>query len=257
MSRLVDFVTLNPKGIRRLIGKPADEGDVPVWEHNKRADRYTIKPLVPKDEGILIWGAAAAERALGIWTRSISNGYLPADFPWAHVQTAVRAIKDGLEKQLEVQAADICSRFATFFADGLDFRRRFPKFKFDDVGDFDVLAYWPESNGWLIVECKYNQPPFCIKDARRLRERIFGIAPDRGQFSKIDRRRQFLTLNSDRMRDALGWPASHVSEMSIYEAYASRDIYWWMRNPPYPVSAEFVRIDGLDGWLQSKGFAKE
>ena len=255
--RLVDFLTLNPKGIRRLIGKPADEGDVPVWEHNKRADRYTIKPLVPKDEGILIWGAAAAERALGIWTRSISNGYLPADFPWAHVQTAVRAIKAGLEKQLEVQAADICSRFATFVVDGLDFRRRFPKLKFDDVGDFDVLAYWPESNSWLIVECKYNQPPFCIKDARRLRERIFGVAPDRGQFSKIDRRRQFLTLNSDRMRDALGWPASHVSEMSTYEAYASRDIYWWMRNPPYPVSAEFVRIDGLDGWLQSKGFAKK
>jgi hypothetical protein len=34
-----------------------------------------------------------------------------------------------------------------------------------------VCEYPPQTSN---VECKYNQPPFYLKDARRLRDRIFG-----------------------------------------------------------------------------------
>ena len=55
---------------------------------------------------------------------------------------------------------------------GIDFHRRYPKEKFDDVGDYDVLAYWPNKNIWLTIECKYNKVPFCLKNSRRLRDYI-------------------------------------------------------------------------------------
>jgi hypothetical protein len=249
---MVDFVTLDSTAVRRLLGKTVDESDVPVWEHTKRGNRYTIRPLIKIDGGLLAWGAAAANRASSIWSGSISDGYLPADFNWPRVKEQVRAIKEGLEKQLEVQAFKVCSRTTTYVLHGIDFKYRFPEEQFDDVGDFDVLAYWPDLNRWLSVECKYNQPPFCLKDARRLRERIFGTDNDRGQFGKIEKRRLFLLEHNGRLRALLGWPASPGDrEPTFTEVYVSRDIYWWMRNTPYDVPSSFVRIDGLDGWLRT------
>ncbi len=249
--RLLDFVTLDSAAVRRLLGKHVHESDVPVWEHSKRDNRYTIRPLIKIDEEVFAWGAAAANRASCIWTGSISNGYLPADFNWPRVKEQVRAIKTGIEKQLEVQAFTICSRATSYVKKGIDFKYRFPKEQFDDVGDFDVLAYWPDSNQWLSVECKYNQPPYCLKDARRLRERIFGTNKERGQFAKIEGRRAFLYEHCDRLRMLLGWPASECNrDPSFIDVYVSRDIYWWMRNTPYSVPTHFVRIDALDRWLR-------
>lgn len=162
-------------------------------------NRYT-DPGMPQ---ILTWGADACDRAASIWVNSISNGYLPADFDWLQVKGVVRKIKADLEKQLEIRAFEVCSRATTLLYHGIDFRRKFPKEQFDDVGDFDVLAYWPETNQWLCIECKYNQPPFCLKDTRRLRDRIFGSNSQRSQISKIERRHQFMLSNSERLRELL------------------------------------------------------
>ena len=255
-NRIITFLTLSRTEIRRLIGKDVDEGDVPIWEHTKRGGRYTIKPLVPADQNLLAWGAASAQKARSVWAGSITSGYLPADFDWPSVQGQVRTIKQALEKGLERQTFEIVSNYTSFVVPGIDFKRRFPKEKFDDVGDFDVLAYWPQEGKWLVGECKYNQPPFCMKDARRLRERIFGIPHDRGQFSKIEGRRAFLAANMNRLRELLKWPSPvQATAVAVDELYISKEIYWWLRFPPYEVPTQFVRIDNLSAWLTEHDYA--
>jgi hypothetical protein len=250
-EKFIALVSLDPKGIRRLLGKSADESDVPLWEHNKRGDRYTIKPLLHEEHGHWIWGAASMERAARIWRQTLANGYMPADYDWPNVKNAVRDIKTHLEQQLETATVAILLRATPYAEGGINFRRRFPKESFEDVGDYDALAYWPAMNQWVSVECKYNQPAFCLKDARRLRDRIFGTAADREQFGKIERRRAFLHAEMERMRKALGWPLPPTDlQPTVHELYVSRDIYWWMRNPPYPVPTCFLRIDSLDRWLR-------
>jgi hypothetical protein len=252
ITAAIAFLTLAPSGIRQLSRKDALEPDVPVWEHFKRVHRYLIRPLVPLSENQLTWGAATAARTRSIWLGSFSNGYLPADFSWPNVSRVVRDIKKGIEDQLEVRAGQICLRHTAHAIQGIDFRNRFPQEQFDDVGDFDVLAYWPDRNLWLAVECKYNQPPYCLKDARRLRERVFGDGNDHAQFAKIDRRLQFLTVQCDRLRSLLDWPLHATNApLAIRAAYVSRDIYWVFLHPPYPVAAKFVRIDSLDDWLRT------
>jgi hypothetical protein len=253
-EKLIALVSLDPKGIRRLLGKSIDEGDVPLWEHNKRGDRYTIKPLLQDEQGNLIWGAASMERAARIWRQTLANGYMPADFDWPNVKNAVHDIKAHLEQQLETATVAILLRATPYAEGGIDFMHRFPKEDFDDVGDYDGLAYWPAMNQWVIAECKYNQPAFCLKDARRLRDRIFGTPANREQFAKIERRRAFLQAQMERIRKALGWPLPPTGLQTIVrELYVSRDIYWWMRNLPYPVPTHFVRIDSLDSWLRGNG----
>lgn len=125
-----------------------------------------------------------------------------------------------------------------------------------DVGDFDVLAYWPATNTLVVVECKYNQPPFSVKDSRRLRDRIFGKdETDRtGQFSRIARRRAFVKEHRGRMLELLKWPPAEVDESRDVEMYVSRDLHWWMVHPPYPVPTFFVAVDSLDIWLKDQAW---
>jgi hypothetical protein len=179
---------------------------------------------------------------------------MPADFDWPNVKNAVRDIKSRIEQQLEIATGIILSRATPYAERGIDFKRRFPKEKFEDVGDFDGVAYWPALNQWVTVECKYNQPAFCLKDARRLRDRMFGTQTNKAQFAKIERRRLFLHDRMDGIRSALRWPMPPAAlQPVVHELYVSRDIYWWMRNPPYPVPTCFLRIDGIDSWLRAEG----
>lgn len=254
--RAIDFLVLEAAGIRRLIGRETETEDVPVWEHSKRAARYTIKPLIRLSDGRLLWGAAIADRAARIWTSSISAGYLPADFPWPSVRAVVGGAKKELEDGLEDAAHTISARATPYAVKGLDFKYRFPKQGFPDVGDFDVLAYWPEGNRWLLCECKYNQPAFCLKDARRLRDRVFGGNGEAGQFVKIERRRQFFSDNVDLIRQLLGWPDPTVNSPSVTELYICKDLHWWLRFPPYDVPTKFAQIDTFGAWLSTNGFMR-
>lgn len=250
---VIELLVLKPDQAWLLLGKNIVADDVPVWEHSKRGSRHAIRPLIELSDGRVIWGAALVERTKRIWAGSISDGYLPADYPWPAIQKTVGQLKKELESGLEDRAHEVCARIMPYATKGVDFKRRFRKLQFPDVGDFDVLAYWPEKNLWLMVECKYNQPAFCLKDTRRLRDRIFGRGGgEGGQLRKIERRREFLTQNWDILRSLLGWPTPADKPFSLTELYVSKDTHFWLRFPPYEVPTHFVQIDTLDAWLRSE-----
>lgn len=251
--KIVQFLTLCPLEIRRLEGKELAEGDVPFWEHNKRLHRYTIRPLVPVNSQ-LCWGAEQASRSMSIWLSTVVHGYLPGDFKWPSVVQHVRSIKESIETNLERRTEEIFKRHTPYVIGGVDFFKKFKGKGFADVGDFDVLAYWPDTNILVYAECKYNQPAFSVKDSRRLRDRIFGSSPadKKGQFVKIVGRRSFVEGHRTRMLELLNWPIpSSIHEPTNIELYVSREIHWWMMHPPYAVPTKFVRVDTLDAWLRN------
>ncbi|MBE5222104.1 hypothetical protein IG608_11625 [Pectobacterium sp. A113-S21-F16] len=251
VEKIIDFLILNPNKIRKLLGTDSECFDVPISDHNKRDHRYNIRPLIETSNSNIIWGAAAAYRAGTIWIAHTANGYLPAEFEWSHISHEVGKIKEGIEKQLEITTFNIVKRFATQIELGIEFKKRFPNKKFPDVGDFDTLAYFPDSNTWLNIECKYNQPYYCIKDMRRLREKIFGRGDKRGQIGKIEKRINFLAENYNDILTLLNWNNSRDKhDVKFINLYISRQIYWWLRYPPYETNINFVQVDALESWLQ-------
>jgi len=250
---IVSFLTLSEKGVLRLFGRDVDEVEVPYWEHSKRTHRYAIRPLVV-DGAQLRWGAEATSRSMYNWMSPVRDGYLPADFDWPNVGPLIREVKEGIEKRLEIRTTEIFGRHTPFVERGVDFYRRFRSERFDDVGDFDVFAYWPEENLLVTGECKYNQPTYTAKDGRRLRDRIFGKSEsDRaGQFSRILGRRQFLEKNRSKLLELLKWPVPEGKSARHLELYVSRNVYYWMVHPPYRVPTKFVRVDTLDSWIQTE-----
>lgn len=252
-ERIVAFLTLSEHGVRRLSGRDVDESDVPFWEHNKRTHRYAIRPLIV-DGSDLRWGAEVTSRAMHNWMSTVRDGYLPADFDWPHVRPVIRKIKASIEKRLETRTEEIFQKHTPFVKRGVDFFRKFREEGFEDVGDFDLLAYWPDINLLVTVECKYNQPPYTIKDGRRLRDKIFGKSEDDrgGQFSRILGRRRFIEQNRSRLIKLLEWPEAETEQPNNIELYVSRDVYYWMVHPPYPVPTQFVRVDTLDTWIKTE-----
>lgn len=253
-KRIVAFLTLSETGLLRLSGRDVQEVEVPYWEHSKRVHRYAIRPLVQVGDE-LRWGAEAASRCMFNWMSSVRDGYLPADFGWPNIEPAVRQVKASIEKQLEFRGEEIFHRHTPHVARGIDFYRKFRAEGFEDVGDFDVLAYWPDHNLLVAVECKYNQPAYTMKDGRRTRDKIFGRSEDdKGQIGKVLRRGAFLKQHRTRMLELLGWPKPVIGPERYVELYVSRDIYYWMVHPPYPVPTHFVRISTLDSWLKTELF---
>lgn len=253
-ERIVAFLTLSETGILQLAGRDVQEQEVPYWEHSKRVHRYAIRPLVQVGDE-LRWGAEAASRCMFNWMSSVRDGYLPADFGWPNIEPAVRKVKASIEKRLEFRGEDIFRRHTPFVARSIDFYRKFRAEGFEDVGDFDVLAYWPDHNLLVAVECKYNQPAYTMKDGRRIRDKIFGRKEDdKGQIGKVLRRGAFLEQHRTRILELLRWPRPAIAPMRYVELYVSRDIYYWMVHPPYPVPTHFVRISTLDSWLKTEVF---
>ncbi|SER45758.1 hypothetical protein SAMN05216589_0613 [Halopseudomonas bauzanensis] len=253
-ERIVAFLTLSETGLLRLAGRDVQEAEVPYWEHSKRVHRYAIRPLVQVGDE-LRWGAETASRCMFNWMSSVRDGYLPADFGWPNIEPVVRQVKAGIERRLEFRNEEIFRRHTPFVARGIDFYRKFRTEGFEDVGDFDALAYWPGHNLMVAVECKYNQPFYTMKDGRRIRDKIFGRKEgDKGQIGKVLRRGAFLEQHRTRILELLGWPKPANAPERYVELYVSRDIYYWMVHPPYPVSTHFVRISTLDSWLKTELF---
>jgi hypothetical protein len=253
-ARIVAFLTLSETALLRLAGGDVQEEEVPYWEHSKRIHRYTIRPLVQVGDE-LRWGAETASRCMFNWMSSVRDGYLPADFGWPNIEPVVRQVKASIERRLEFRSEEIFRRHTPFVVRGIDFYRKFRTEGFEDVGDFDVLAYWPDHNLMVAVECKYNQPFYTMKDSRRIRDKIFGRKEgDKGQIGKVLRRGAFLEQHRTRMLELLGWPKPVNAAERYVELYVSRDIYYWMVHPPYPVPTHFVRISTLDSWLKTELF---
>lgn len=254
ITNAINFLILDPENLRKIIGKEdgIEEADIPVWEHFYRGSRYNIRPLLNIRDDLISWGSASVFKAKSIWSGNITSGYLPAGYEWGNVNHFVDGIKVSLETKLEKLAFNVFKRNLEHSFNNIDFKRRFKSEKFDDVGDFDVLVYVPNSNTLISVECKYNKPPRCMKDMKKLRELVF--TKRKSHINKIERRHRFLEKNSNRIFELLDIPRSVGNAVpKVISLYVTKDSYWWMVNPPQDIEfdVEFEQIDFLESWLNN------
>ena len=251
---ILDFLTLKPEEILWIIGEDQPCDDLPVWEHNKRPARYTLRPLI-KIEDKYHWGPYAVRSAGLIWSGSPSMGTLPVDIGKVRVGQLLEQWKSLLDKEVELRAAEIVKRFTPHVRPSAKLHRLDAAGKHpNDLGDYDVLAYSTKAHAVLNIECKNMLPVYCLKDARRLREKIFGVpGKDEGHFRQIEKRQQYLLGHWAAIAKALKWPLSATEPPKILSLYVTPITYWWTRFPPRKVNATFLRIEMLSKFIQDLG----
>jgi hypothetical protein len=248
---IINFLTLKSEDIIRLSGQDETCSDLPVWEHRKRYARYNLKPIIVID-GVFYWGPYSVRRSGIIWSGNLSYGTLPTNLQSPAIQEILRSEKKLIEDNLVIKTLEIVKRVTPYARSNvwlhkLDKAKNFPS----DLGDYDVLAFYPEKNIVLNIECKDILPPFCQKDAKTLRETIFGEGDkDQGHFKQINKRRVYLSDNFLEIAKTLNWPIELSKLPEIVTLYVTRMTYWWTKFPPYEIDAVFQRVDLLSKFIE-------
>ncbi len=249
IAGIVDFLTLKPDQVLRVIGQADPCLDLPVWEHRKRYARYTLRPLILIGDKYF-WGPYSAMKSGIIWSGNLSYGTLPIDLQSPKVQEVVESEKELIEDAIVEKSYDIIKTYSKYVVKNCDLHD-VNTFYPAELGDFDILAYLSEKNVILNIECKDILPVFCLKDAKRLREKIFGRpGKDQGHFEHIDRRQKYLTENVRQIAKDLSWPLAGDAVPKIVTIYLTRLTYWWTRFPPREINASFLRVDMLANFIQ-------
>lgn len=144
-------------------------------------------------------------------------------------------------------------RYTSFALKNLKLHNLKPKgFHPSDLGDYDILSFYPEKNIVFNIECKDILPPFCFKDTKRLREKIFGIpGKHQGFFKQIIKRKEYLNDHIFDIVKTLSWSLEKDIHPEILTVYLSRRSFWWTRFPPDEIEASFVRIDMMDDFIRN------
>ncbi|MBI5954565.1 MAG: hypothetical protein HY865_23155 [Chloroflexi bacterium] len=247
---ILEFLTLKSEDVLRVLNQEVLSDDLPVWEHRKRYARYTIKPLISLD-GIYFWGPYSTRRTGIIWSNAISERSLPFDLLSPEINNVLDSQSRLIEKALEEKALLITKRYTDFAEPNVELHKRDVGYHPLELGDYDVLAYLPKANIILNVECKEIARAYCAKDAKRLREKIFG-RPDReiGYLGRVEIREAYLKENCRKIADLLKWPVNPENLPNVLSIFVSREMYWWTMFPTRQTSVVFKRIDLLSQFLE-------
>ena len=249
---ILSFLTLKSDDVIRILGQDYICDDIPIWEYRKRFSRYALRPLIFIDD-TYYWGPYSAKKSETIWSGNLSQGSLPTDLESPNIQKEIDQEKQLIDRALEKKANEIVSRFTGYAINNCILHDRdkaggHPT----DLGDYDVLAFYGEKNVVLNIECKDNLPPFCLKDATRLKRTIFGEGDgDEGHFRKINKRKDYLLRNIRKIAESLHWPIDSNHLPKVETIYLTRDTFWWTRFPPIDTGVTFLQSTQLSMFIES------
>jgi hypothetical protein len=248
---ILQFLTLRSYDVIRILGQKEPQKDIPIWEHRKRYARYTLRPLILIDDEYH-WGPYSTQSAGIIWLYSTSSGTLPTDLQGPTIQSVIDAGKKLIENALVNKTLEITMRYTPHVKTNVELHRLFKQGGHpEDLGDYDVLAYHPEKKVVLNIECKDILSVHCLKDLKRLREKIFGRAgKDQGYIKQINRRQDYLSDHFIEIATALQWPNNINKIPKIIPIYLSRSNYWWTRFPPTKTDIVFLRVELLSKFIE-------
>lgn len=251
LGAIIDFLTLRSEDVLRVDGQEDDTPDVPVWEHAKRMTRYTIRPIVRIGD-LYIWGPYSISKAVELWTGIAHSHKLPAPLAAPATKAMVQKAHEDLESAMELKCKEIVDRHTEHTCMNL-----FPH-KLDvsiaDIGDFDVLALFADKGIVIAIESKIVDQPYCMKDTRRLREKIFGREKSdgtmaEGYLQKAEARHNYLKPNAAKLIAKLGWPNSSAP-IKVMSLFVTQDSYWWTRFPLLTTEVQFVESRLLGDFLR-------
>jgi hypothetical protein len=200
----------------------------------------------------MCWGPHSVNKSASIWSGNVTYGTLPFDTGSKRIEDVLRSIKKDVEKRIVSKGEEVLRRYTRYIRTNCELCNLPPKGTHPrELGDYDILAYIPEKKLLLNIECKDILPVFCLKDAKRLREKIFGReGKNDGHISPINRRQTYLSSNYRSIIQSLGWPSEGIDSLEIIPVYLTRMSYWWTRFPPIETDIKFVELSMLSGFVE-------
>jgi hypothetical protein len=244
ICKLIELLTLDQSHMLTILGDNNTTQDLPVWEINKRPNRYIVKPLI-KLGGNIFWGPYSVDKTQKNWLSRLMNGDMPFDLQKPKVVTVIEERKHDIECKIVEHVFGLIKQCTPCAEKELYLHKRDKYSGYsEDLGDFDVIAFLPEHDVLLNIECKDLTGGFCPKDSKRLREKLFGNKKGDGYVGRVECRETYLRDNIIEIFKTLNWPASN-GQTRIISWFVSRSHYYWYSFPPYETDVQFIKISML------------
>ena len=251
--KIFDILTLKKDKMLTIVGDVNIAKDLPVWENNKRPYRYTVKPIIELDENSFIWGPYSIKKVLNNWIKQLMDGSIPYDLQNQKIECVISQRKDDIGRKVENKAYEILQRHTPFVEKNVYLDKRDKQGKHpSSLGDYDVLVYIKAKNIVLNVECKDLLGAYCIKDAKRLRDQLFGEPKEKNYISKVIRREGYLVKNLKEIFLILNWECLDIKKVKVVSVFTVRHLFWWHLFPEYETNVEFVKLSKLDDFVKEK-----
>jgi len=253
LNRVFDFLVLSPDHMLVIYEQQSLCDDLPVWEHYKRPGRYSIRPVI-RIEDKYYWGAYSTRRAMMVWMSAIQSGKLPFDIQANKIKAIFEEEKTKIERAIVTRTSEILADFTSNVQIEVELHKRDRAGNHPtDLGDYDVLAYIPERNILLNVECKDILPAYCMKDDSRIRRKFFGDRgiEDRGFLGKVEKRAAYLRENGQSVLKILDGNVTGGEAFQVISMFVSRRSYWWTRFPPIDTDVQFVSLNTLRDFINT------
>jgi hypothetical protein len=248
---IMDFLLLKPTEVKTLLSDSkegiSEQNDIPIWEYSKRYSRPEIRPLIQVGNK-LYFGTGATYTAFGIWNESIIR-FFP---PYLMKSKNVSRIFSDAEKALQDHLVEVAYQIVSKITKHLEKEKELHKLgdNFDNVGDVDVFALILEKKVILNLECKYIRDSFCIKDAKRDRDKIFfGRTKEKSYLEKVKLRETWLTSNKKIVLEYFGQGMIDSEDFCIKSLFVMNNYNYWTINPPVETGIDIVYIEDLEEYL--------
>lgn len=249
MCKLIDLLTLDQSHMLSILGDNNTTKDLPVWEINKRPNRYIVKPLLKLGSNIF-WGPYSVDKTQKNWLSRLMNGDMPFDLQKQKVVAVIEKRKQDRETKIVEHVFGFMKQLTPYAEKELYLHRRDKSAGHpDDLGDFDALIFLSKQNMLLNIECKDLSGGYCPKDSKRLREKLFGQKKGDGYIGRVECRETYLRNNIAKIFKTLNWPGPNGHTKNI-SWFVSRSHYYWYSFPPYKTEVQFVKTSMLKSEIE-------
>lgn len=211
VTKALDFLILDPNLLKTISGS-APHDILPIWEREKRDNRFSVKPVI-LDEEYCIFSPVIMNQVLSLWRSGITEWYLPYEIGLKNLKSVLKKWKKRYEDEMVQDIAAMFRANAEYAVyPEIELFKRFPDDEYpEELGDYDVIAINTSQKEIWLIESKVLQKVGSIYEDQMQQKSFFFQHKDD---EKFQRRIDYVKENTGKVLKSFGITPTDYSIVS-------------------------------------------
>lgn len=201
VAKVLDFLILDPNLLKTISGNPPHD-ILPIWEREKRDNRFSVKPIIVVDEHC-VFSPVIMNQLLSLWRSGITEWYLPYEIGLKNLKSVLKQWKKRYEDEMVQDIAALFRANSEYSVHPeVELFKRFPDDEYpEELGDYDVVAInIPRKEMWLIESKVLQKVGSIYEDQMQQKSFFFQHKDD----EKFQRRIDYVKKNTSKVLASFG-----------------------------------------------------
>ena len=200
VTKALNFLILDSNLLKTIAGEVHDI--LPIWEREKRDNRFSVKPIVVDDE-TCIFSPVIMNQVLSLWRNGITEWYLPYEIGLTNLTNILKKWKKRYEDEMVQDVSTIFREQGDYTVyPEIKLFKRFPGEGYpEELGDYDIIAININKKEIWLIESKVLQKVGSIYEDQMQQKNFFFQHKDD---EKFQRRIDYIKDNTKKVLASFG-----------------------------------------------------